>query len=233
MIHAEKPDNDIKLLGVSRLDPDLVMADKYTTLRHALWNPLFRRQRLINLTARQERKWYDGFDALLCRVPFKELFAEEEAGFKYFRRDVRQTFEQEFKVNNEEAQTDVATPEELSNDEQVETTPPDTSCESLVYRVVDRYIRRKLATKYDKKYDANAGEEEQKSYKEYRGKVARDAFLAVRSRNGADFIDYFATTLCSVPQFLSEEQFQTLARDLYEDTDKVRTLTLLALSARG
>jgi hypothetical protein len=32
---------------------------------------------------------------------------------------------------------------------------------------------------------------------------------------------------------LSETQYFTLAKALYEDTDKVRSLTMLALSARG
>ena len=232
VIHAEKPENDTKLLSVSRLDPELTMVDEYATLRRTLWNPLFRRQRMINLMA--QRPWYDGLDALLCRLPFKELFAEQEAGFKYFRHDVRQAFEQEFNVKNEEAQTDMTTPEEPAEDRQPEfAAPPDASCEALVYRVVSEYIRRKLALKYDDKYNPKASQEEQDLRKERRGKVARDAFLAVRSRTGADFVDFFATTLCSVPQFLSEEQFMTLARDLYEDTDKVRTLTLLALSARS
>jgi CRISPR-associated protein Cmx8 len=232
VVHVDKQGNNVRLLGTARADPEEQMLDQYATLRRALWNPLFRRQRMINLMA--QRPWYDGFDALLCRLPFKEFFAGQEAGFKYFRRDVRQTFEQEFNVKDEEVRTGMASTEELEGNGQTESAaPPNASCEALVYRVVSEYVRRKLATKYDKKYNAKASQEEQDSYKEHRGKVARDAFLAVRSRSGADFVDFFATTLCSVPQFLSEEQFTTLARDLYEDTDKVRTLTLLALSARG
>lgn len=232
VVHVDKQGNNVRLLGMTRADPEEKMLDQYATLRRALWNPLFRRQRMINLMA--QRPWYDGLDALLCRLPFKELFAEQEAGFKYFRHDVRQAFEQEFNVKNEEAQTNMTTPEEPAEDRQPEfAAPPDASCEALVYRVVSEYIRRKLALKYDDKYNPKASQEEQDLRKERRGKVARDAFLAVRSRTGADFVDFFATTLCSVPQFLSEEQFTTLARDLYEYTDKVRTLTLLALSARS
>jgi len=70
-----------------------------------------------------------------------------------------------------------------------------------------------------------------KEYGETREKVAREAFLAVRSRSGMDFTDYFASTLCSVSQPLSERQYIKLAQALYEETDRVRTLTMLALSA--
>ena len=66
-----------------------------------------------------------------------------------------------------------------------------------------------------------------------KGKLARDAFLAIRSRTGQDFIDYFASTLCSVSQNMNEHDFTALTKALLEDTDKVRTLTMLALSARG
>lgn len=237
IVHVEKQGNNIRLLGASRLDPDEPMLDRYAALTRSLWNPLFRRQRLINLTAQPEREWYEGFDALLCRVPFKEFFVEKDAGFKFFRRDVRQTFNQEFNVKRKETLTDMTTPEELNEteDEPREPAPPEASCEGLVYRVVENYIRRKLVTKYDDRPKPDANQEEKDLRKERRGKIVRDAFLGVRSRTGADFIDYFATTLCSVPQFLSEAEFQTLARALHneKETDKVRTLTLLALSALG
>lgn len=235
VVHVEKQGNNIRLLGTTRLDPDEQMLDEYATLRRALWNPLFRRQRLINLTARPGREWHEGFDALLCRVPFKEFFAEEEAGFKYFRRDVRQAFEREFKVKNVEAQTEMTTPEEPGEDGQSESAAaPDTSFEALVYRVVGAYVRRRLKSKHDLEWSAvKDNPAKRKEYEEHRGKIARDAFLAVRSRTGTDFTDYFATTLCSVPQFLSEENFVALARALHDDADRVRTLTLLALSARS
>ncbi len=70
-------------------------------------------------------------------------------------------------------------------------------------------------------------------YNEKKGKVAREAFLAIRSRTESDFIDYFASTLCAFPQFLNEQGYATLAKALHTETEKVRTLTMLALSARG
>ena len=112
--------------------------------------------------------------------------------------------------------------------------PVKLSCEALVYRVVGIYVQRKLKSKYQLEWSAiKDNSSKYAEYEEMREKVAREAFLAVRSRSGLDFADYFASTLCSVSQPLSEQQYVTLAQALYEDTDKVRTLTMLALSARS
>ena len=108
------------------------------------------------------------------------------------------------------------------------------SYEALVYRVVGIYLQRKLSSKYQLEWSGVKDDPgKRKEYEEAREKVARDAFLAVRSRSGMDFTDYFASTLCSVSQPLSEQQYVTLAQALYGDTEKVRTLTMLALSARS
>jgi CRISPR-associated protein Cmx8 len=77
---------------------------------------------------------------------------------------------------------------------------------------------------------------EYKKYSEMKAKVARSAFLDVRSRTEQwDFIKYFTGTLCSVPQYMGTDSYVQLAKDLYDENEyeKVRTLTLLALSANG
>ncbi len=108
------------------------------------------------------------------------------------------------------------------------------NCEALVYRVVGTYLQRKVSAKYQLEWSAVRNDpDKRKDYEEAREKVAREAFLAVRSRSGMDFTDYFVSTLCSVSQYLSEQQYVALAQALYADTDKVRTLTMLALSARS
>jgi CRISPR-associated protein Cmx8 len=92
----------------------------------------------------------------------------------------------------------------------------------------------KTERKYDlswSKAQGNSGLE--KDYREKREKVGREAFLAVRSRTGADFVAYFTSTICSVPQHSSEEMFIEIARALVDpkEIERVRSLTLLALSA--
>ncbi len=230
VIHVEKQGNNIRLRGQMRVDPEADVVGEYEKLRGVLWNPLFRRQRLLNLV--NKREWYAGFDKLLATLPHKELLAEKEVGFKYFSRDARITFEQEFELSQQEdSMTEIT---ETITDDATPTLAPDISCEALIYKIVGTYISRKLKSKHDLEWSkVSANDEKRKEYEERKGKIAREAFLAVRSRTGADFVDYFASSLCSVPQYMNEKHFQTLTQALHNDTDKVRTLTMLALSARG
>lgn len=228
VIHVEKQGNSIKLLGTARVDPEAAMIDEYAAIHDSFKNHLFRRQRLINLMAR--RAWYVGFERLLCRLPYKQSI-----GSKTFRRDVRQTFEVELKSRTEEQKQMV---EEAMASSDVPPTgassAPADNTESLVYRLVGNYIARKLKSKYQLEWASAKNNPTQKAkYEEMKEKVARDAFLAARSRTGADFADYFASTLCSVPQFMSEQDFAALAQALYQEPDRIRTLTMLALSARA
>lgn len=105
--------------------------------------------------------------------------------------------------------------------------------ESILYDVVGQYLSRKLDSKYDLQWKNSKTDEDKQEFDEKRAKLAKDAFLAVRARTGADFIDYFVSTICSVRQYLPEETFRELSAALYADTARVRTLTMLALSARS
>ncbi len=228
VVHVEKQGNVIKVLGTARLDPEASMIDEYARLRHSLWNPLFRKQRLLNLI--NEREWYAGFETIFSRLPY-----EQSIGNKNFRRDARESFKDEIETTNEETNKTMMDAEQPDEIEQKESgIAPALTCEELIYRLVGTYINRKLKNKYQLEWSSVKGDtKKQGEYETSKEKIARDAFLAVRSRTGADFADYFAATLCSVPQHMAEKHFQTIARALHEDTDKVRTLTMLALSARG
>jgi CRISPR-associated protein Cmx8 len=227
VVHVDKQGNNIKTLGVARLDPELSMLDDYTRIKGSLWNPPFRKQRLLNLV--NGRTWYAGFNAMMCSLPY-----EHSIGHKTFCHDARESFRQEVEHIAEEARTDMAD-ESLSETPAIELNEVvNVNCEALVYRVVGTYLQRKVSSKYQLEWSVVRNDPgKRKDYEEAREKVAREAFLAVRSRSGMDFTDYFASTLCSVSQYLSEQQYVTLAQALYEDTDKVRTLTMLALSARS
>ena len=109
---------------------------------------------------------------------------------------------------------------------------PEPGLEQLVLQVAGTYVRRKLKSKRGLDWESVKNDPARKrQYEEEKERIARDAFLAVRSRTGQDFVAYFAGTLCSVPHHLKTEQFVTLSRALHERTEDVRTLTLLALSA--
>lgn len=224
VIHTEKQGNNVRLLGVSRLDPDSPMIDDYATLRKALWSPLFRRQRLLNLV--KKYPWYMGFDALLCSLPY-----ELSIGNDYFCHDVRESFKYEAESMTEEV---TITSTEIAEKHDIESANK-TSIEALIYKLISIYVSQKLENKFQLKWSSVKGNpEKERNYREKKEKVAKDAFLAVRSRTEKmDFINYFASTLCSVPQYIKSEDFVSLTRALYEETDKVRTLTLLALSANS
>ena len=187
----------------------------------SLWNAPFRKQRLLNVV--HDRPWYAGFDGLMRGLPY-----EQSIGSEAFRHDARLSFRM---AEEETATMSEVTPYNAANTESV---PPAPDCEALVYRVIGIYLQRRLNAKYGLEWsEVKDRPDKRKEYEETREKVAREAFLAVRSRSGLDFAEYFASTLCSVSQPLSEQQYVTLAQSLYEDTDKVRTLTMLALSARS
>ena len=110
----------------------------------------------------------------------------------------------------------------------------DQSLEHLIFRRVQGYVLGKTERKYDLSWSkAQGNPAKEKEYSDKREKIAREAFLAVRSRTGADFVAYFTSTLCSIPQHASEEKYIEVARALMdpEQVERVRSLTLLALSA--
>lgn len=214
VIHTEKQGNNVRVLGVTRLDPDPPMVNEYSRIRNGYWSPLFRKQRLLNLVNHQP--WYRGFDKLLCSLPYEQSIEND-----YFRRDVREAFQHEEKTMDEPTM----------NDEKVN----DAKINELVFQFVRNYVGRKLESKYQLKWsEVKDKPDRKKEYEDKKEKIAKDAFLAVRSRTEQmDFINYFASTLCSVPQYLKSEDYVSLTQELYKNHDRIRTLTLLALSANS
>jgi CRISPR-associated protein Cmx8 len=210
IVHAEKQGNDIKLLGTCRIEPELGLLDEYARLRGAYWHAGFRRQRVLNLFARAP--WYAGFGRYLATKP-RAITIDSTT----FRHDARQAFKQITETHMPE--TRVA---------------GEKSLEELIYQVVNVYISGKLKAKYGLEWkETNGNDDKEKEYTGHREKIAKGAFLAVRSRTGEDFVQYFSSTLFSVPQHVGEAGYLAITRTLVNDPETVRTLTLLALSARG
>jgi CRISPR-associated protein Cmx8 len=202
------------------------MLDEYAQIRQNFWSPLFRKQCLLNLVNNQD--WYVGFDSLLCSLPYERSIEDD-----YFRHDVREKFKS--LINSHEVN---------EMDEQTATlTDKSSQIEQLVFRLIKTYVTRKLKSKYDLEWksewkslskEALNQISDYKDYSDKKSKVAKSAFLDVRSRTEQmDFINYFVSSLCSVPQHLNSESFTELTKALYQETDKIRTLTLLALSANS
>jgi CRISPR-associated protein Cmx8 len=221
VVHVNKEGNNIRLLGSTRLDPEAEMIDRYAQFRDSLWNPIFRRQRLLNLV--NHRDWQAGFAGLMSKLPY-----EQTIGNSYFRRDARESFPNEVKTMNEK----INGPTE--QDDPNDPNPPEgVSDQALIYRAVANYLRYKLDSKYKKVWkNVQGNPKEESDYRELKAKLAREAFLAIRSRNGQDFVEYFVSTLCSVSQSMNEQRFIALTQSLINDTDNIRTLTMLALAAQ-
>lgn len=231
VIHTEKQGNNVRILGTTRLDPpEQKWIDKYREIRESLWSPIFRRQRLLNLVSR--KPWYTGFDSLLCTIPYEQTMEND-----YFCHDSRESFKYEVGDMTEET---LEIPEE--------SDLPEYSRQKLILRLVRNYVTCKLNNKHDIEWKSEwttlrktkEGREQLDKLRDYqefnekKAKIAKSAFLDIRSRTEKmDFINYFAATLCSVPQHMKEEDFVQLTQDLYEKTEEVRTLTLLALSANS
>lgn len=119
---------------------------------------------------------------------------------------------------------------------QDQTTGEADNLDVLVREMVRAYVLRRAESKSGASWDkAKENEGLRKQYNEQKSRVANDAFLAVRSRTGADFVDYFVGTLCSQGQYLPAAQYASIARALRhpDEVAHVRTLTLLALAAEN
>jgi CRISPR-associated protein Cmx8 len=206
--HIEKEGNNVRIRSVSRVDLRRERVDEYARVRDTYWTTAFKRQRVINIL--EERKWWAGFGRL-CAITPEELTIKDSK----FRRDCRIAF------------TEVEMSDAASEDEK--------TLEHLIYQATRAYVFGRLKSKYDLSWDPalSANPTWKKNYEEKKEKVAREAFLAVRSRTGADFVGYFTSTICSVPQRLNERAFIEVARALHDahEVERVRSLTLLALSA--
>ncbi|NBD33546.1 MAG: type I-MYXAN CRISPR-associated protein Cmx8 [Cyanobacteria bacterium] len=208
VIHAEKSGKAIKIQSISYVVPIAQQIDRYAEIQDAYWCPWFRKQRLINLLHSQpnseEIPAWNEFDALLSRIPRKWL---EDP---YFSHDARVIFEQEGEIKMKSEIRGYA---------------------EIVYRICQNYVLSKLDSKYELKWQECQGKpHKEQEYNDKKGKVANEAFLAVRSRNEAKaFIDYFASTLYP---YVRKNEFADFAEKLFNEPDEIRSLTLLALSSQ-
>lgn len=99
-------------------------------------------------------------------------------------------------------------------------------------KVADRQKSRPVKTWDDFK---NTGFKD-KDYRDAVNKVCMDAFYQIRSRKDhREFVNYWTSSICSVPQFIHDNEFADVA-DLLLDSEgweDVQSLALLALSAHS
>jgi CRISPR-associated protein Cmx8 len=211
VFHIEKEGNNVRVRSVLRVDLRRDRADLYARIRTAYWSSTFRRLRVLNVL--DDVPWWQGFGRM-CATTTHELTIHNPK----FRHDCRIAFT------------------EIEMKEATGTTDP-KSIEQLIYQAARTYVLGRLAAKYNLKWDAGqaANPAWKKDFEDKKEKIAREAFLAIRSRTGADFVTYFTSTICAIPQHLGESGYLEVARALQRDSEieKLRSLTLLALSANS
>jgi CRISPR-associated protein Cmx8 len=223
VFHAEKSGNSIKFQSINYIEPISTIKDRYAQIKDNYWCPWFRKQRLLNLLNPQpnsedyngepiETHPWVGFDSLLSRVPTKWLQDP------YFSHDARELFKVEILQNQGEFKV-TNTPTKIRE------------YAEIVYKVCQSYVLSKLESKYNLTWEkCQSSPQKEKDYNEKKNKIANEAFLAVRSRTESQaFIDYFVSTLYP---FVKKDEFAQFADDLFNKTDEIRALTLLALSSQ-
>jgi CRISPR-associated protein Cmx8 len=188
VVHSAKEGNNVRVLRVARLEPERRMVDEYARIGDTFWDPFFRRTRLLNLV--EGRRWCEGFDELFATLPYDS----QGFGSNAFRHDAREAFE-EMEMADDQAAVEGG------------STFGDAELERAIYRMVRAYVYRKVEIKYGLTWKDVQGTPQEKEYSENKEKVAKEAFLAVRSRTGDDFLEYFAGTIGSVPHHMKEDGF--------------------------
>jgi CRISPR-associated protein Cmx8 len=217
VIHAAKEGNSVRIRSNRMVTPTRDQR-QHAKVVHDLWAHLTRRQVLANIL--DGKRWWVGFDRV-CATWSKDRTIHD----KSFRHDARTLFEHYH-------------PEDRTmSDTPTTNAKPSNSIELLVLKIVQGWLRGRMQAKHEidmktiwslPKDDPRREDAEKKN-----GKLATEAFLAARSRPGKEFSRWFTATLCSVNHYLPEADFVTVARALDESPEQVRSLTLLALSARG
>lgn len=114
-----------------------------------------------------------------------------------------------------------------------------------VHNMVRSYVRRRTEEKCGITWDSFKDHRTPESggtrvntpakYSEAWEKVCNDVFFAMRSaRTREDFVTYFTGTICSVPQFLPEAEYQGIAVALLRKDDTwedIKSISMLAISA--
>lgn len=247
-LHLAKFGNNIKSMAAGRVAPRPGLLERYLAIvgrpgeLPPYRNPFFRRGLMLALL--DDRMWYEPFAPMLAERPWPFFVRSEQspASIPWFWQDAAKMFQGEADQHHANRKGY----ETMAKDLPDPAGPaPATPLPLLVHRLVQTYVIRKTEEKSGLKWedfkdqkvkDEKTGKERVNvpdTYREAREKVASGIFLEMRSRREQDFVNHFTATFCSVKQFLSEEDFRTVAIGLLHDPETVKTLTLLALSANS
>jgi CRISPR-associated protein Cmx8 len=219
VVHVRKEGNNVRVLRSFRMTPSEALLDRYKTIEGRFTEYFFRRQQIVNLLS--DSPWWAGYDRLFETLPFERFVGSKG---RYFGLDARKAF-----ADYEGA----GTREEVVMAEGEKKAPPTLA--AVVQRMVWTYATRRAEGRARVKYEdvkARKLPAEMQKYNDELERAAREAFLSVRSRTGADFREFFVGTICAVHQSVGANGYELLSNALrdQQQIDEVRTLTMLALS---
>ena len=229
----EKRGNSIPVLSAERILPVERVLRDYETLRQQCRNPLYRSRRIMNLL--RGMPWYHGMDTAFNQYPW-EFFIWKSGSERatprtipFFGYDTSRKFR--------------AIEAELTNIQggvPMSDQDKDDLLARRVYHLIQGYVRQRAEDKSGEKYEKFRGNKDEKGrvvypakYSEAVQRICTDAFLAMRGRRDKDFVEYFTGTICSVPQYLPEDDFLAVSQALATDCERIKTLAMLALSANS
>ncbi len=223
--HLEKQGKVTRILTTDKVVPNSRWFNKYENVRKKIHNPYFKSLYLKNIL--MDSLWYQGFNRALNIYSWKLfIYNPTKPMFNFFGVDAKNCFKILIEDLEKKERSKIQMPE-LANDQLARS----------VYRLIRGYAQFKSESKsgvqYESIKDSIKTQGYPKAYREAREKVCSDAFLAMRGRREADFIEYFTGTICSVPHFLPEDEFIQVGHALLHDWETVKTLSMLALSAHS
>lgn len=230
LFHLQRQGNRIRQLAAERILPSKHMLRDYENLRKAASNPYFKSLCIRNLL--DGRRWYEDADRITHHNPmplFVFCIGKTPGEIRFFGDDARKKFSTiEYNLN-------IAQQGGIMGEKE-----QDDQLTLRVYRLIQTYVNHRTEEKSGRKFKDFRDNKDEKNriiypqeYREAREKVCADAFLAMRGRRDQDFIEYFTGTICSVPHYLSESDYMAVAAALMNDWEKVKTLSMIALSAHS
>jgi CRISPR-associated protein Cmx8 len=229
--HLEKRGNSIATLAAERLLPHPAILAEYESLRKNCRNPVFKFRRIKNLLS--QSPWYEGMERDFAVWPWEFfIWAQGKTPRKvpFYGTDAKAKFES--------VKEDLQTLENMKGGQTMTQEDRDDILARRIHALIQNFVNRRAEKKSGVKFSDFKQEKDEKgrtsyppAYLDAREKAASEAFLAMRGRRDKDFVAYFTGTICSVPQFLPETEFIGISRALLEDWEKVKTLSMLALSA--
>lgn len=217
--HLEKQGNNIKILQELKITPHKININDYENIIKECKNYFYKTRRINNLL--NGTVWFNGFDRVFSDWPMKFfIFIQGETPYSSDNSDSMVFFGEEIFKRFNKIEKLMKGGQKMEKDDELSIK---------VYKLIREYVNQRIA----KKNGLSDIPEDIYSvkYREDREHICSDAFLAMRSRREKDFVEYFTGTICSVPQFMPEEDFLLISKTLMEDWEKIKILSMLAISA--